>query len=68
MLSMSYSTQDGALLTRFSLQPLYDAVAQRACPIARTALQKILLDGCGRDNVTLGSVARASSPAAMACE
>ena len=54
MHSMSYSTHDGALLTRFSLQPLYDAVAQQACPIARTALQKILLDGCGRDNVTLG--------------
>jgi FAD-dependent urate hydroxylase len=54
MQSMSYSTHDGALLTRFSLQPLYDAVEQRACPIARTALQQILLDGCGRDNVTLG--------------
>lgn len=52
--SMSYSRVDGELLTRFSLQPLYDTVAQRACPIARTALQKILLDACGRDNVTLG--------------
>lgn len=54
MHSMSYSTHGGQLLTRFSLQPLYDAVEQRACPIARTALQKILLDACGRENVTLG--------------
>jgi len=54
MTSMSYSTHHGELLTRFSLQPLYDALAQRACPIARTALQKILLQACGRDKVTLG--------------
>lgn len=54
MTSMSYSTAAGELLTRFSLQPLYDAVDQRACPIARTALQAILLQACGPENVTLG--------------
>jgi len=54
MVAMSYSSQAGDLLTRFSLQPLYDTVDQRACPIARTALQQILLAGCGEQNVTLG--------------
>jgi FAD-dependent urate hydroxylase len=54
METMSYSAKDGQLLTRFSLQPLYDQVAQPACPIARTALQTILLDACGREHVTLG--------------
>jgi len=54
MTSMSYSTATGELLTRFSLQPLYEAVDQRACPIARTALQAILLQACGPENVTLG--------------
>ena len=50
---MSYSTHKGALLTRFSLEPLYKSVEQRACPIARTVLQKVLLNACGAENVTL---------------
>ena len=52
--TMSYSTHTGTLLTRFGLGPLYESVEQRACPIARTALQKVLLNACGADNVTLG--------------
>ena len=51
--TMSYSTHKGALLTRFSLEPLYKSVEQRACPIARTVLQKVLLNACGAENVTL---------------
>jgi len=54
MRGMSYSTAAGELLTRFSLEPLYDTVGQRACPIARTALQAILLQACGPQHVTLG--------------
>jgi FAD-dependent urate hydroxylase len=54
MQTMSYSDRDGNLLTRFSLLPLYEAVGQRACPIARTALQRILLQAVGEHNVMLG--------------
>ncbi|WP_110709792.1 FAD-dependent urate hydroxylase HpxO [Salinicola sp. CR57] len=52
--AMAYHGKDGAPLTRFSLQPLYDQVGQRACPIARATLQQLLLDAVGEDNVTLG--------------
>ncbi|MDH4572077.1 FAD-dependent urate hydroxylase HpxO [Salinicola acroporae] len=52
--TMAYHGKDGAPLTRFSLQPLYDQVGQRACPIARATLQQRLLDAVGEDNVTLG--------------
>lgn len=51
---MCYMSRDGELLTDFSLQPLYDQVGQRACPIARAALQQLLLEAVGEDNVTLG--------------
>ncbi|WP_251977832.1 FAD-dependent urate hydroxylase HpxO [Salinicola avicenniae] len=51
---MRYLTRDGTPLTDFSLQPLYDDVAQRACPIARATLQQTLLEAVGPDNVTLG--------------
>jgi FAD-dependent urate hydroxylase len=54
MNEMAYLTRDGRPLTRFSLQPLYDRVGQRACPIARATLQQLLLDAVGADNVTLG--------------
>lgn len=54
MNDMAYHTKDGQPLTHFSLQPLYDQVGQRACPIARAALQQLLLDAVGPDNVTLG--------------
>lgn len=54
MNAMAYHGTDGTPLTRFSLQPLYDEVGQRACPIARATLQQVLLDAVGHDNVTLG--------------
>ena len=54
MRTMSYSTHAGELLTRFSLDPLYSTVGQRACPIARSELQRLLLDAVGLDHVTLG--------------
>lgn len=52
--SMSYSDQQGRLLTRFSLEPLYQQVQQRACPISRAELQRILLRAAGPQRVTLG--------------
>jgi FAD-dependent urate hydroxylase len=54
MNSMSYHTRQGEPLTQFSLQPLYDTLAQHACPIARTSLQGILLQACGEAMVSLG--------------
>ncbi|MGI4860782.1 MAG: FAD-dependent urate hydroxylase HpxO [Janthinobacterium lividum] len=44
MTRMSYRDRDGALLTGFSLLPLYERASEIARPIARTALQRILLD------------------------
>jgi FAD-dependent urate hydroxylase len=54
MRAMSYFTHTGALLTRFSLAPLYQQVQQRACPIARAHLQRLLLEAVGEGAVTLG--------------
>lgn len=54
MQAMRYFSHDGALLTGFSLAPLYDAVGQPACPIARSELQRLLLAAAGHDNVHLG--------------
>ncbi|MBA1245389.1 FAD-dependent urate hydroxylase HpxO [Pseudomonas japonica] len=54
MRAMSYSTHTGELLTRFSLDPLYRQVRQRACPIARAELQRLLLEAAGPEHVTLG--------------
>ncbi|MDW5378539.1 FAD-dependent urate hydroxylase HpxO [Halomonas sp. HP20-15] len=51
---MRYATRDGELLTEFSLAPLYEAVGQRACPIARAELQRLLLEAVGEHNVRLG--------------
>lgn len=51
---MSYRSKDGNLWTSFSLQPVYEAVAEVARPIARTALQALLLDKVGADVVQLG--------------
>ncbi|WFF40551.1 FAD-dependent urate hydroxylase HpxO [Salinicola endophyticus] len=55
MQRMSYYTRDGAQLTDFSLAPLYAEVGQRACPVARAALQQLLLDAVGAEAVTLGT-------------
>lgn len=54
MRAMSYSAHTGELLTRFSLSPLYSQVQQRACPIARAELQRLLLEAVGPGAVTLG--------------
>ena len=54
MRAMSYSDHRGGLLTRFSLAPLYEQVSQKAVPIARADLQRILLQAVGENNVTLG--------------
>ncbi|KAI8590385.1 FAD-binding monooxygenase [Geranomyces variabilis] len=45
MQSMAYTSSTGVPLCDFPLSPLYERVSQRACPIARTNLQKLLLDG-----------------------
>ncbi|KAK9900050.1 putative flavoprotein monooxygenase acting on aromatic compound [Cystobasidium minutum MCA 4210] len=51
---MSYLKHDtGETLCDFPLETLYTKVKARACPIARTDLQKILYDGAGHDTVTL---------------
>ncbi|MCP1118067.1 FAD-dependent monooxygenase [Robbsia andropogonis] len=52
---MSYHDRDGGLMARFSLQPLYDKVQERAKPIARMALQQLLLDAVGAHHVQLGA-------------
>ncbi|SPJ33129.1 FAD-dependent urate hydroxylase HpxO [Kushneria phyllosphaerae] len=54
MQAMRYFSHDGTLLTGFSLAPLYEAVGQPACPVARSELQRQLLDAVGHDNVHLG--------------
>jgi FAD-dependent urate hydroxylase len=41
---MSYTDHHGQLLTRFDLTPLYDSVGEIARPVARVALQTLLLD------------------------
>lgn len=54
MRAMSYSDQTGKLLTRFSLGALYEHVNQRAIPIARAELQRILLESVGLESISLG--------------
>ncbi|WP_106476890.1 FAD-dependent urate hydroxylase HpxO [Phytohalomonas tamaricis] len=51
---MAYYHKAGNLLTDFSLEPLYTQVEQRAYPIARTELQRILLNAVGEEHVHLG--------------
>lgn len=52
---MAYHDREGRLMARFSLQPLYDAVRERAKPIARMTLQRLLLDAVGEQHVQLGA-------------
>ena len=54
MRTMSYRDRDARLLTSFDLTPLYGSVGEVARPIARAALQRILLDAVGTLNVRLG--------------
>lgn len=55
MQNMAYVSMAGDPLTRFSLQPLIDAVGQRPYPVARTDLQRLLLDAVGAEHVRLGA-------------
>lgn len=52
---IAYYSYQGELLTDFSLSPLIDRVGQRPYPVARTDLQKMLLDAFGLENVRLNS-------------
>lgn len=54
MQRMRYLSHDGHLLSDFSLVPLYEDVKQRACPIARAALQQTLFDAVGAEHIELG--------------
>ena len=44
----------GEEMTGFSLDPLYQRVGQRAYPVARAALQNMLMDQFGREAIDLG--------------
>jgi FAD-dependent urate hydroxylase len=55
MQHMSYVSKSGEVLTCFSLEPLIRAVGQRPYPVARTDLQRMLLDAVGAQHVTLGA-------------
>lgn len=51
---MSYLAKTGETLTHFALAPLVLLVGQRPYPVARTDLQKMLLDEVGAGAVSLG--------------
>jgi FAD-dependent urate hydroxylase len=55
MQHMCYLSKEGDMLTRFSLDPLVKAVGQRPYPVARTDLQRMLLDAVGPAHVKLGA-------------
>lgn len=55
MQHMSYVSKSGEVLARFSLEPLVRAVGQRPYPVARTDLQRMLLDAVGAEHVALGA-------------
>lgn len=44
----------GKTMTQFSLQPLVEQVGQRPYPVARAALQRMLLEHLGAEHVRLG--------------
>lgn len=47
--------KSGAVMTEFSLQPLVERVGQRPYPVARAALQEMLIDAFGREKVRFGA-------------
>jgi FAD-dependent urate hydroxylase len=55
MQQMCYMTKEGEVLTSFNLEPLIQAVGQRPYPVARTDLQRMLLDAVGPEHVKLGA-------------
>ena len=61
---MSYADHTGRTLTDFSLVPLYERVGERAWPVARAALQSVLLDALGADRVRTGACCTEVDPAA----
>jgi FAD-dependent urate hydroxylase len=54
MQHMCYRSKTGDMLTCFSLDPLIQAVGQRPYPVARTDLQRMLLDAVGSERLKLG--------------
>ncbi|OBA00872.1 FAD-dependent urate hydroxylase HpxO [Halomonas sp. G11] len=54
MTQMRYLTHTGQTLTDFSLAPLFGDVGQRACPVARAALQQTLLNAVGTEHIQFG--------------
>ncbi len=52
---VTYLSAEGSLLTDFSLDPLIAEVGQRPYPVARTDLQRMLLEAVGRERVQLNS-------------
>ncbi|WP_273687271.1 FAD-dependent urate hydroxylase HpxO [Ketogulonicigenium vulgare] len=54
--SMAYvEGHSGRTMTAFDLAPVYETAGQRAYPVARAELQNMLMDACGRENITLGA-------------
>ncbi|HWG73797.1 MAG TPA: NAD(P)/FAD-dependent oxidoreductase [Acidimicrobiales bacterium] len=51
---MGYASREGTTLTEFSLDPLYEAVGQRAWPLARSDLHELLLRAVGPERIWLG--------------
>lgn len=52
---MAYHSHTGEKLNDFSLYPLIERVGQRPYPVARAALQDMLLQAFGREKVQLGA-------------
>ena len=52
---MGYAESGGRPLTEFSLEPLYETVGRRACPLARADLQDILVAAVGPDHIRFGA-------------
>ncbi|HEY3809850.1 MAG TPA: FAD-dependent urate hydroxylase HpxO [Acidimicrobiales bacterium] len=55
MEKMAYADASGDPLTMFSLAPVYDTVGQRAWPVARAALQDLLVRAVGPERIRLGT-------------
>ncbi len=51
---MEYRSHQDERLTNIPLEPLFEKVGQRPYPVARTDLQKMLLEAFGEDEVRLG--------------
>ena len=52
---MAYRRSDGRLLTRFSLEPLYRDVGERAAPVPRASLHEALADALGAEAIQMGT-------------